>query len=275
MVILRNRKLVYIHIHKTGGETVEQSLTQIEKPNDIILDAKHPDVTDDFQQRFGLNKHSTALEVARTLGLDIWDTHFSWATVRNPYARMASVYGYMAAISEPRLSLIGYPLNAAPEAQRAWVESADYPRKDQWAFAGVRAYLSTRGSRRPFSDFLRHPLLRANEPAYFSQFSRVSNAAGSALLIKRAVKLESLSDLWPQLCSEMGLPQLQLRTVNETPLRWKRSVADLFVDPADVELINVIHTDDFHWFGYDKMGKDPVPRIYTVATSDEMPGNAI
>jgi Sulfotransferase family len=275
MVILRNRKLIYIHIHKTGGETVEQSLAQIEKPNDIILDANHPDVTDDFQQRFGLSKHSTAQEVARTLGLDIWGTHFSWATVRNPYARMASFYGYMAAISEPKLSLIGYPLNAAPEAQQAWVESANYRRKDQWAFAGVRAYLATRGSRRPFSDFLRHPLLRANEPAYSSQFSRVSDAAGNALLIKRAVKLESLSDLWPQLCVEMGLPHLKLLTVNETPFRWKRSVADLFVDPADVELINVIHADDFRWFDYDKMGRDPVPRIYTVATSDEMPGIAI
>jgi hypothetical protein len=255
MVILGSRRLIYIHIHKTGGETVEQSLAQIETPGDVILDAEHPDAAQDYEQRLGLGKHSTALEVTHALGPDVWRTHFSWATVRNPYERMASFYSYLAASTEPELSLVGFPLDAAPEVQRAWVESPDYSMTDQWAFAGVRAYLATRGSRTPFSDFLRHPLLPTDEPAYLSQFSRLSNAAGDALLTNRVVKLESLSGLWPQLCLEMGLPPLPLLIRNETPPRWKRSVEDLFASPADVELINAIHADDFRWFGYDVMGR--------------------
>jgi hypothetical protein len=262
MVILDSRRMIYIHIHKTGGDTVEHTLAQIEQPDDVILDAEHPDASKGYEQRFGLGKHSTALEVVRVLGPETWRSYFSWATVRNPYARIASFYSYLAAITEPELSLVGYPLEAPPEVQRRWVDSPDYSMTDQWAFAGVRAYLATRASRTPFSDFLRYPLLATDEPAYLSQFSRVRNADSDALLIYRAVKLESLTGLWPQLCRDMGLPRVRLRSTNRTPHRWRRSVADLFVRRADVELINSIHADDFCWFGYEMMGRDPAPRIY-------------
>src|SRR5450755_926681 len=109
MLILNSRKLIYIHIHKTGGEAVEDALGKLRAWNDIILDAEHPGMTQEFERFFGLNKHSSALEVATLLGRDIWDSYFSWSTVRNPYARIASFYSYMASITEPELSVIGFP----------------------------------------------------------------------------------------------------------------------------------------------------------------------
>ncbi len=265
MVIMKSQKCIYIHIHKTGGETVERTLAQIEQPDDVILDAEHPSVSQDYEQRLGLGKHATALEVEGVLGSDVWRSYFSWATVRNPYEKMASFYSYLAAITEPELSLVGYPLDATPEVQRAWIDSPDYSMTDQWAFAGVRAYLATRASRAPFSDFLRHPLLATDEPAFLSQFSRVSDAGGGAPLICRAVKLESLNACWPQLCHELGLPPMKLLNANETPRRWRRSVTELFVSPADVELINSIYADDFRWFQYEMAGRDPAPRVYAMS----------
>jgi hypothetical protein len=250
MLILNSRKVIYIHIHKTGGETIERSLAQLCAWNDIFLDQDHPGMSQDFQQLFGLNKHSSALDVANVLGAEVWNGYFRWSTVRNPYERMASFYSYVASISEPKLSHIGFPAEASPEVQRDWMASPKYPRRDQWVFAGVRAYLATRASAAPFSQFLRHPLFRTNEPAYRSQFSRLCNSDGSALLIGRAVKLESLSALWPQLCNEMGIPSVELVVKNETPKEWKRSAAKLFTDPTDVQLINTIYADDFHWFDY-------------------------
>jgi hypothetical protein len=253
MLILNSRKLIYIHIHKTGGETVERSLGQLRAWNDIFLDADHPGMSREFQQFFGLTKHSRAQEVANIVGVDVWNSYFSWSTVRNPYERLASFYSYMASISEPRLSHIGFPADASSETQRAWMASPKYPNKDQWSFSGVRAYLATRALKSPVSEFLRHPLLRANEPAYRSQFSRLCNADSNALLIGRAVKLESLSAIWPQLCSELGIPPVDLLLKNETPKAWKRSAAELFTDPSDLNLINTIYADDFKWFDYEQV----------------------
>jgi Sulfotransferase family len=261
MLIFNSKKMIYIHIHKTGGETVEHLLAKFRAWNDIILDADHPGMTQEYEQHFNLNKHSTALDVVNILGKEVWDSFYSWATVRNPYERIASLYGYVASISEPDLSLTRFPMQASPNVQRNWVESAEYPMRDQWAFAGVRAYLATRGSESAFSDFLRHPLLRTQEPAYCSQYSRLSNASGDALLVTRVVKVETLSSLWPQLCNEMRVPYTELLIKNATPNKWKRTVADLFTKSADLELINTLYADDFRQFKYDIVGPDHVARV--------------
>ena len=268
MLILNSRKIIYVHIHKTGGETVEHLLGKIGAWNDIILDSDHPASRQEFERRFGLNKHSTALQAAELMGMDAWNSYFSWATVRNPYERMASLYGFVASMCEPQLAHIGFPLSESPEAQLKWLESDEYPRKNHWAFPAVRAYLATRGSSSPFSDFLRHPLTITKEPAYHSQFSRLCNAAGDALLVNRVVKLELLSELWPDICREMRIPPTKMLTRNATPNKWKRSVKELFTNPADFELINTIHAEDFRRFNYETAGVDPSPRVFAAADPD-------
>ena len=261
MLILNSRKVIYIHIHKTGGETVEHLLGKLGAWNDIFLDSEHPGTSQEFEQSFGLSKHSTAQEVASVVGMDFWNSCFSWATVRNPYERMASLYGFVASMSEPKLSQIGFPEEASPEEQLKWVESPEYPLKNQWAFPAVRAYLATRGSASPFSEFLRHPQLCTREPAYQSQFSRLCNAGGDALLVNRVVKLEFLSGLWPDLCRDMRIPPIDLLVRNATPNKWKRTVEELFTRAADLELINTIHAEDFRRFNYETVGRDPAARV--------------
>jgi sulfotransferase famil protein len=266
MLILNSRRVIYIHIHKTGGETVEHVLGKLGAWNDLMLASEHPGTSDDFKRRFGLTKHSTALQVAKLVGMDVWNSYFSWATIRNPYERVASLYGFVASMSEPHLSHIGFPLGGSAEEQRKWVESAEYPLRDHWIFAAVRAYVATRGSQSAFSEFLRHPMLQTNEPAYRTQFSRLSDAGGDALLVTRVVKLELLASAWPDLCREMGIPPTKLPVRNATPNKWKRSVGELFTKPADLELINTIYSEDFRRFDYETVGPDPVPRV--IAGSD-------
>jgi hypothetical protein len=89
----------------------------------------------------------------------------------------------------------------------------------------------------------------------------VSNAGRDALLVTRFIKLESFSSVWPQLCSEMGVPATELQVRNATPNRWRRSVGELFTKADDLQLINTIHADDFRWFNYETVGRNLVPRV--------------
>ncbi len=267
MLILNDKKVIYIHIHKTGGEAVEHVLGKLRTWNDIIITSEYPGTSQEFERDFRLRKHSSARQVAKLIGLDVWNSYLSWATIRNPYDRIASLYGFVASLAEPGLLKIGFPLEETYRVQRDWVESAEYPMKQHWAFAAVRAYLATRGSASPFSEFIRHPVLRPKEPAYQTQFSRLSNAAGDALLVTRVVKLEQLSVIWPSLCKDMGIAETKLVVKNATPNQWKRSAAELLDKAADLELINTIYAEDFRRFDYEIVGRNPVPRVVAASPS--------
>jgi len=260
MVILNSKKVIYIHIHKTGGETIEHLLGQFREGNDIMVTSENPGMSEEFDRHFRLRKHSSARQVAKLLGADIWDGYFSWATVRDPYSRLASLYGFAASMSESRLERIGFPSNESHGVQRAWVESAAYPSTVRpWKFAAVRAYLATRAAPSPFSEFLRHPMLLSKEPAYHTQFSQLSYR--NSLLVKRVVKLESLSAEWPELCRQMDIPPTELTVRNATPAKWRHNAKELLRTPADLQLVNRVYAEDFRRFGYETIGRDPVPRI--------------
>lgn len=270
MVILNSKKVIYIHIHKTGGETIEHLLGQFRAWNDIMLDSENPGSSAEFERHFRLRKHSSARQVAKLIGADVWNGYFSWATVRDPYSRLTSLYSFVASMSEPGLARIGFPVTESHGAQRTWVESTAYPSTVPWTFAAVRAYLATRAARSPFSEFLRHPLLLSKEPAYHTQFSRLSNAQGSALLVKRVVKLEFLSNEWEELCRQMGVPAPQLLVRNATPSKWRHSAKELLNNPADLQLVNSVYAEDFRRFSYEIVGRDPVPRIVAAPSPEAL-----
>jgi hypothetical protein len=67
-MIVHEYKLIFIHINRTGGVSVE---TAFEQPT---MDHRLPG------------------ELIRELGKDVWDTYYKFAFVRNPWDRMVSVY---------------------------------------------------------------------------------------------------------------------------------------------------------------------------------------
>jgi hypothetical protein len=268
MLILNSKKAIYIHIHKTGGESIEHALGKYCAWNDIALDSENLGTLRDYVRKFGIGKHSPARHVARIMGMDQWKQYFSFATVRDPYARTASLYGFLSSRCDPRIGEINFPVNEPYARQRAWVESGECPKKDHWGWPAVRAYLATRGAPHPFSEFIRHPLLLSGEPAFKSQFSQLSNPRGNALLVKRVVKLESLASEWPQLCEKLGVPATPLTHKNATPNESKRPIDQLFADPADVAFVNELYADDFKWFGYQSRDAQLQSRVGNAPVSE-------
>jgi hypothetical protein len=254
MIVLNSAKMIYIHIQKTGGTSVEISISRAAKWNDLILGGNRSAETlsKHYRDTFGVHKHSNAQKVRAMVGEDVWRDYFTWATVRNPYGRLASLYGYIARMSEPRLADIGFPAQAPHGRQVAWVDSSEYPANRHWGFVATKAYLKSRGARRPFSEFLRAPELLEHQTGLTLQSRYIFNRQGEQS-VDRIIKLEQLSQQWPGLMQEIGLGALPLEFRNETKPPWKKTVGELFTIRGDIDFINERLKEDFRRLGYDMM----------------------
>lgn len=85
MIISNSSRFIYIHISKCGGTSVSGFLERRLGPQDISLNlsphAGWADYLAAVKQRHGLDKHSTAVEIARAMG-------------RNPFARAYSIFTF-------------------------------------------------------------------------------------------------------------------------------------------------------------------------------------
>jgi len=252
MIILNSRQMIYVHLHKCGGTSIEASFEPAARWNDLILGSTPLGevMQTHYARRFSLEKHSTATEIIAAVGEDLWNSYTTWTTVRSPYGRITSHYNYIASIAEPLIAGSSFPASASANEQKAWVESASYPKTKPWSYAGVKAYLSTRSSSRPFSEFIRHPAVLA-ATGYKPQFDQLSDPNTGKMLVADSVKLEQLNDRWVGICTNFRLPDLKLLTRNVTHKSFRKDSKELLSYRDDVDFINKKYKNDFKVFGYD------------------------
>jgi hypothetical protein len=252
VLILNSCRNIYVHLHKNGGTSVEVSLAPRLRWNDLLLGSTpHGEVMQVFYaERFGLDKHSTAARIKAVVGSEVWRAYRTWATVRCPYSRLASLYGYAASLIEDELRPEHFARIGSEARAQSWISSSDYPTTEPWRFPLVRAYLATRMADRPFSRFLRADELR-DEPAFVPQFDALSE--DGVLIIDQFAPLEILSASWAALCAEMQLPSVPLTQQNDTPARWRRDHRVLFSNRDDIDFVNERFAQDFRAFSYHMM----------------------
>jgi len=96
MTILNNtHKFIFVHVPKTAGTAVTQYFrwcggeadVYVVEPEDVRLltSRGHP----------VLQKHSTAVEVRRAIGRDIFESYFKFSITRNPFARAVSTFRFL------------------------------------------------------------------------------------------------------------------------------------------------------------------------------------
>jgi len=105
MPIDRDNKLVFIHIPKNAGTTIERVIgTWDFKRTDKSRDARKANlagmISYPHKFRHGLWRerswqHITALQARKVLGPGRYKNYFSFAVVRNPWDRMVSWYHYL------------------------------------------------------------------------------------------------------------------------------------------------------------------------------------
>ena len=106
-------KVIFPHIAKTGGSSLEYFIGQVEHP--VLFETKYKNVKNhmkflnDLYQRYTLEEptkrwsiHRPAKKYFKQLGEDVYDSCYSFSFIRNPFSQIKSLYTMNRADMEKR-----------------------------------------------------------------------------------------------------------------------------------------------------------------------------
>ena len=233
MIISHSRKFVFVHIHKTAGETVTHALLPYLGRTDLVLGGtKLGNLRNLYYRRtHNVAKHSSAPRIRTFIGGTAWESYFSFAFVRDPIDRMRSLYSYyerMAAMrQDPSVRNLAYSLPLLRSG-------------DPLGWPGMKAYLEA-GS---FSEFIRHPKLY-QDPGASRQFDMVSD--GEKVIVDRIGKFEALAEEFRDIAETLDIRSPILPWIN---LSRNSAVPQSDIGPDDSEHLFRKYEKDFVTFGY-------------------------
>ena len=233
MIISNSNRYVFVHIRKCGGTSLTHFLHDSMNWNDIELGSTEfgESIQGAYLERFGLHKHSTALEIRNTIGQPLWDDYFTFTTIRHPLTRAVSLYTY-----------IGEKLDRSGPRRRLFSVRRRRANDEflTWPLAQAHSATST------FSEFIRHELFLTSQGAQPMHTSLCDDKG--QLLVDVAVKLENLGEDLPEILSRTGAPISQLPKMNQSS--HHDSMQSFYKSESDVEHIYDFYQRDFELFGY-------------------------
>jgi hypothetical protein len=254
MLIMPSLKMIFVHLTKCGGTSVEVAFDRICKWNDIVIGGTDfgEILQPHYSAKFGLDKHSTAKDIARVIGDASWKQFYSWALVRNPFGRMLSSYSHIRREVSFYLNKVA-PEITSPKEIADWAHHKDFPERKvgwPWGHPAIQAYLATLNEDNPFSAFLRHPLFMHSNWNWPLKV-QLEDETGQHLAINKFIKLEDLGNEWPKLCQKLGVPDLELPWENASQVKDRAHASPkLTWREEDIVLIQERFAVDFETFGY-------------------------
>jgi hypothetical protein len=267
LIICHSRKFIFIHIHKTGGTSVEMALEPILTWRDLILgsSAFGELIQPEFNRRFSLEKHSSISEVERVCGSEMLSEYYVFATVRHPLDRICSVYNFIAtviyswarndsvkvrmaerlfkrrsrSVARPRQVAMALAKHHADTSARALADEARQ-KAPELAWPASIAFFSTDS----FSAFIRHSRL-FEDRAFQTQVSQLCNNDGTSVLTS-AFRIEDQSR-WIPIVSERIAFKISLPRLNVSQLKL---ITPETVSVDDRAYIEKRFREDYRRFGY-------------------------
>jgi len=86
-----------VHVPKNAGTSVTQALSTLSSWRDLELGGTQfgEAIAPHFMKRFGLRKHSTASQIRKVVGEEIWSSYYKFGFVRDPYSRLQSLWSFL------------------------------------------------------------------------------------------------------------------------------------------------------------------------------------
>ncbi|MEL7080310.1 MAG: sulfotransferase family 2 domain-containing protein [Pseudomonadota bacterium] len=271
MIISHSRNFIYVHIHKCAGESIERALWPYLGLRDILIGARPMNLSRLLnplhERRTGLVKHSKAADIRAVLGHEAYDAAFRFATVRHPVKRIYSLYTYAIGLfrnSPDSRAIVSHP-DVIDHEWPVIVDDVAAVLRRQDCFAPKRGFYSDHPAAPDV--FLRHPLrytpvqLALLCPDFQSfvtdpRFPMIKGTGhmrdflcdpdGGELLVDRVVKLETLSEEWPEIAEQIQGPESLPRS---------NGSADGSLPPLTGMAASVLedhYRTDIDFFGYEK-----------------------
>lgn len=207
MIICHSRQYIFIHIHKTGGTSVESALEATLCWNDLLLGSTPYGETASahYSQRFGLHKHSALAEIYSVCSdaPELRDYRVV-SVVRDPVDRLLSLHRFVMAKLQGLSHQLRMDMAALHRSQEKLASAHSV-----LTWPATRAALAGGGN---FEAFISSPFM-AEEPAFRSQVAMLSWEGQLApnLAWVRSEDLATSAHLFTHLCGkEVAVPRLNV-----------------------------------------------------------------
>jgi hypothetical protein len=235
MIISHSRKFIFIHIHKTAGESISDALRPYLSGRDLLLGTSLRGELNNayYNSRYRLQKHSGVRKVRTFVGDATWDDYLKFSFVRDPFDRLRSLYFYfermLARRREPHLR------NAL-----LWLPGTGF--RDPLKWPGMQALLETES----FSGFIRHPAFSTEIMGARPQSVLLTDKEGS-LDVDFVGRFETLAEDFASLAARLGLEGADLGHRNAS--RNRAATPDP-AEAADRALVAELYARDYALFDY-------------------------
>ncbi|NMF85925.1 sulfotransferase family 2 domain-containing protein [Nodosilinea sp. P-1105] len=188
-MISLQKKFLFIHVPKTGGNSIQSILKDYSEDKIIILE-KHQDGVERFEvrsDRYKVHKHSTLTEYKNMIEDSVYNSLFKFSVIRNPWDMMISWY------FSPHRKI------------KDWVRDDFQKLIDEV---------------QPLSYYIKDSLLLENQRSWLSRlnFSQRKIQKGSLIRdIDFLIRFEYLNEDFKEVCKKIYIPFVEL------PLRNKSS----------------------------------------------------
>jgi hypothetical protein len=97
MIVNHTYKFIFVHVPKNAGTSVTQALSTLSSWRDLELGGTQlgEAIAPHYMKRFGLRKHSTASQIRKVVGEEIWSSYHKFGFVRDPYSRLQSLWSFL------------------------------------------------------------------------------------------------------------------------------------------------------------------------------------
>ena len=186
MFISHKFKVIFIHIQKAGGSSIQQLFKQLDP--DLVTSIS----IDPAKNR---PRHCFATDIEETIGSDIFRSYTKFCVVRNPFDRLVSWY-WMLKLRSYKIEKVGVDIELDN------------------IFALMLDELNTNA--RDFDEFVSLPRLHKSgmfERFFVNQLDYISDESG--IIVDRVLRFETLGQDFAEVVEDFGL-QGQLPHTNKT-----------------------------------------------------------
>jgi len=244
--ISRDKKIIFVHLHKCGGTSIEMALDRHMVWDDILLGSSRygEKIQTLYQSKFGLYKHSAAADIQAVVGEAFWQECFTFSVVRHPIDRIVSFYEYLKTYylggfkgSVVKLMFYLDQLKLMPDAMTKLPKL-----EDAFHWPGVRACLKSK----TVSEFI-HTENCWKAYGTQSQFHQLADAEGKSLIVDYVSRLEDLNQNWNFICEKVGVA-MPLPHANKSKRKYRDWRQYFSLD--DINLLVERYRDDMEKFDY-------------------------